>query len=186
MMSRYNPARGVAIPLNPDRPVSWPGGAFIPAGPLYYVGDLRSVDVRSRSNPILRDSEGREVRHPAGASARLMVGFNVQGTTRWTLDDLIPIVEEVRNRQTRTPDATFLLTRGLYRYTAGPREGQVERGEPGAQVIIIDVDGLTHKQFEDEMVELAEIIAARFDQEKVYVEMLRAGQPHETVAVVPP
>ena len=178
-MPKHTQARGVAIPLNPDRVAAWPGGGFRPDGPLYYVGELARMDFRS--NPIARKSDGSEERYPAGASARLFVGFNVQGVPRWSLDDLLPIVERVRVAQTGDPNSTFLFTRGLYRN----KSGLIERGEQGAQVIIVDERSRTAAEFENEMVALAEAIAAGMDQEKVFVELLRAGNPQETVAVVP-
>jgi hypothetical protein len=166
--------RNVVLRVNTDARCGWPGGGFAPEGPLLAVGDYRRLDARPGRNPVADRLAG-------GLAARLFVGFNVGGTPTWTMDDLLPIIEQVRVRQTGDPNATFLFTRGLWR---SERSGRIER-EEGAQVVVLDERSRSESDFEAEMVELAEEVARRFRQEYVYVEMQKAGIPQVVLKVVP-
>jgi len=118
-----------------------PEGSFRPRGRLYAVGD--------HENPI-GASFGR-----SGLSARIFVGFNVANKPRWTIDDVVPIVTRVRNRQTGDPSASYLIQRGVYKHHNG--KGIVQ--EDSAQVIVIDTTGAKLPAFREQMVALGEELA---------------------------
>jgi hypothetical protein len=145
-------------------------GEFIPAGPLDVLG---STDLGE-----IVDTYKKTI------SGRIIVGFNVGLTPRWTINDLIPIVREVRMQQTSDPGATFLLQQGLYRHSEGKLKGKIAE-ETGAQVIIINLSGASQREFEDQMVQLAEIIAARLHQETVIVDIQVNGIIKKTHVVKP-
>lgn len=104
-------------------------------------------------------------------AARLIVGFNVGSVPTYSIDDLIPLVKAVRLQQTGVPDASFIMQKGIYSHHDG--RGVVQ--EDSAQVLIIDMAGLGEQTFEDQMIELAEVIADKFQQETVIVEVQKNG-----------
>lgn len=145
-------------------------GSFRPNGPVIAHGPL----------PTSRNPEAWESDDPVLA-ARLFVGFNVGPRPVWTIDDLIPIVRRVRERQGHKADATFLVQKGIY--TSMKDSSVVE--EDGAQVIVLDLDGTPAKAFKDEMVELGETIATRLEQETVILELQKGGLTTSTIGIVP-
>lgn len=115
-------------------------------------------------------------------AARLFVGFSVANEPRWSLDDVILVVREVRERQAPDdPSASFIIQKGIYKYKA---TGQVVE-EDGAQVVIIDTRGLSYEDFRREIVELGEEIVKRLEQELVVVEIQRDGLVVKTLGVGP-
>ncbi len=147
-------------------PLHWSGpfgGWFRPEGQLGVVNDdgrLFGLDATRRWTSA--DT----------LSARIIVGFNVGDRPRWSIDDLIPLVQEIRMEQTGDPSASFLAQRGIYQHS-DPRRGVVT--EDSAQIIIIDTHGLSEGVFEEQMIELAGDIAERLKQEEVIVEIQRNG-----------
>jgi hypothetical protein len=105
-------------------------------------------------------------------AARLIVGFSVGNAPTWTVDDLIPIVRAVRTKQSGDPSASFIMQKGIYQHR-DPHRGVVV--EDGAQVLIINMSDATPEEFEDQIIELAEVIAKKLDQETIIVEIQRNG-----------
>jgi hypothetical protein len=148
-------------------PKPYSGGSFRPHGQLGRRGPYQNPREWSSTDTL---------------SARLVVGFNVGEHDAWSMDDLIPIVEEVRRRQVGDPSSTFLYQKGVYQHRDG--SGRTVH-EDGAQVIIIDPSGIDRELFEEQMVELAEIIAARLAQETVIVDIQKNGISQLTIGVKP-
>jgi len=119
-------------------------------------------------------------------SARIFVGFNVGLTPTYSLVDLIAVVKEVRKKQTGFPDSSFLAQNGIYTYQEGEYKGQYSE-ERGGQAIVLNVDPaqVPHEQFLKDMVELAEIIAAALQQEKVVLEIQLNGVVQKTYGISP-
>ena len=110
-------------------------------------------------------------------SARLFVGFNVGTETVYEMGDLVSIVRHVRERQVGDPSSSFVYQHGIYKHQAGEI---VE--EPGAQVIIINMDA-SPEAFIAQMVDLAESIAREMSQEEVVVEIQRNGVVQRVLGV---
>jgi hypothetical protein len=148
-------------------------GSFRPNGKHYlYAGDAEYEP----------NAHAWKTKRPADA-ARLFVGFNVGDTARWTLDDLVAIVSRIRTEKHKArPDASFVAQRGVYTHK---RSGKVIE-EPGAQVIVIDVDGVGSAKFEKQMEDLAATIAKELQQEEVILELQRGGLHVSTAGVVAP
>lgn len=102
-------------------------------------------------------------------AARIFVGFNVGDETVYDMDDLVEIVQAVRERQTGSPASSFVSQRGIYQHADG-----AVVDEPGAQVIIINM-GESPQKFRRQMTDLAETIARKMKQEEVVVEIQRNG-----------
>ncbi|OHB76273.1 MAG: hypothetical protein A2Z34_05685 [Planctomycetes bacterium RBG_16_59_8] len=148
----------------------WPSGMFRPTGKAVIVGDKDSIDVRS--NPQGWSSKKT-------LAARLLVGFSVNEVPTWTMDDLIPVVREVRETQ-RKQGASFVAQKGIYQ--SKRKSGKVVV-EDGAQVIIIDIWKTPLKEFENEMVFLAEVLAGKLKQEEVVVEIQANGITRKTMGI---
>lgn len=150
------------IPANIG-PTAWPGGSFRPYGRVFTFG--------ARTNPA---------QHLGKLwSARFMVGFNVGGRPRWKMKNIVDFVLAARAVR---PDATFIATHGIYTSDEPPH---VVVREKGAQVIILNTQGLDEQTFTDEMVALAEIICRQFRQEKVIVEIQYGGVIQDAISVTP-
>lgn len=146
------------------------------AGSFRPLGKIRKVRVHSGA------LGAQAWRSTDALSARLFVGFNVGTEPCYDEEDLIPIVREVRLAQApEDPSATFLLQRGIYRYK---ETGKIIEKD-GAQVVIIDTLGTDQQTFEAQMVELAETIARRLQQELIVVEIQRRGIVQVTIGVKP-
>lgn len=111
-------------------------------------------------------------------AARFFIGFNVGQETRWGIDHVVELVKRVRALQGRSPDASFIAQVGTYTHSGG----EVVT-EPGAQVILINTDGLEPDAFEAEMVQMAEQIAKTFEQESVILEIQKNGVSQVTMGV---
>ena len=168
--------------VNPKR-LSWNhkngGGSFTPSGKLECHGD-RAILV----NPRRWESEADTW------SARIIVGFRPKDappSLRLTERDakekedlLVRLVRLTREAQVGDPGATFLTQRGLYRHV---ESGEVV-DEPGMQVILINTaEGVTPKQFERQVEDLAELIADKFDQEEVIVEIQKNGVSQQVFGI---
>jgi hypothetical protein len=133
-------------------------GSFNPTGKICF-----SNDDRRRFNPVEWSDE-------KPLCARLIVGFNVGKVATWSMEDLIALVKEVREKQGELPDSTFVYQRGMFTYS----ESGETTEEEGGQVIIFNFS-VTADVFQAQMVELGEIIARRFEQKSVILEIQRAG-----------
>lgn len=111
-------------------------------------------------------------------AARFFIGFNVGQETRWSLNHVVELVKRVRAAQGRSPDASFIAQVGTYTHSGGDVVT-----EPGAQVILINTDGLEQEAFEAEMVAMAEQIAETFVQESVILEIQKNGVSQVTMGV---
>ncbi len=160
-----------AYPFNPsvfhwNHPKS--SGTFRPQGRMVLYG----------SEPLVRNPRGWGSKQTV--SARIIVGFSVRSVPTYTLDDLIAIVERVRQTQAKNPSASFVAQRGIYQHHDGTTVT-----EDGAQVFIINLQKITDEEFTEQMVELAETIASEMKQEEVIVEIQINGISQETIGVVP-
>jgi len=170
--------KAITIPANIgpahwNTPNGW--GSFRPKGRLYLV------TLRDGMTP---NPDPNTWRQPGAKtlSARLFVGFNVQGAPTWNIDALIRVVQEVREAQGKAPDSSFLAQKGVYTSQI-TKELEVE---DGAQVIIINLSGDPVEAFTDQIIELAETIASRFDQEYVMAEIQQGGVVLETIGAAGP
>lgn len=157
--------KGTILSVNPGSHFSQ-GGVFRPEGDL-----LAHTEKKVRMNPVRYTAE-------TTLSARLFVGFNVKDKPTFKLDDLVDFVFEVR-KKTGHPEATFLSQRGIYKHKVSDRLVS----EDGAQIIIIATWETTLKEFEKDMIDLAEKIAAEFDQEEVLVEIQTNGVTNKVMGV---
>ena len=156
----------IVLPTD-TRPAVWstPRGvrAFHPHGRKQWSGDYRP---------------NRTVWESADTySARLFVGFNVGQETIFEMKDLVEVVRQVREKQVGDPSSSFVYQHGIYKHQAGDI---VE--EPGAQVIIINMDA-SAKDFVAQMIALAETIARDMSQEEVVVEIQRNGVVERVLGV---
>ena len=161
-----------AIPANPatffwTAPHPHHGGCFRPNGKMLHFG--------AHQNPSAWSSK-------ITLAARIVVGFNVGAEPKYTMEDLIPIVEEVRKRQVGDPSSTFIAQKGIYQHM----DGETIVHEDGAQILIIDIRNSKRPKFEKQMVELAEVIAQRLEQEQVIVEIQKNGISQVTMGISPP
>lgn len=157
--------KGTILSVNPGSHFSQ-GGIFRPEGDL-----LAHSEKKIRMNPVRYTAE-------TTLSARLFVGFNVNEKPIFEMDDLIDFVFEVR-KKTGHPEATFLSQRGIYKHKVSDRLVS----EDGAQIIIIATWETTFKEFEADMIALAEKIAAEFEQEEVLVEIQKNGVTDKIMGV---
>lgn len=148
------------------------GGSFTPRGRALVEGSAKELDIKA--NPARWESDETY-------AARVIVGFNVHNEPRWSVDDVIPIVKRVRDRQHGKQGASFVLQRGIYQHKDDEKR-IVE--EEGVQILIIDVWSTPLRTFEKEMVELGEILADKLQQEEVIVEIQRNGVTVKTFGVV--
>lgn len=143
---------------------------FVPRGSIYEYGPRR--------NPATR-REG-----PSLLSARLFVGLNVGDEERWTVDDVADVVLAARRKQKRSASASFLLQRGIYQ----PR---TKRGyapaveEKSVQILIFNDDELSRREFGNEMIKLAEVMARKLRQEVIYLDIQRRGVVVDSYTVKP-
>ena len=147
-------------------------GWFKPNGKLRGLGRGSGTFVANRA----RWSSDQPIQ-----AARLFVGFSVHDKPTYTLRDLIDLVRAIRTEQTGDPSASFIAQKGIY---AHQQEDLVVE-EDGAQVILLNVQGIPAKAFEAQMVDLATQIAEAMQQEEVIVEMQRGGVAQRTIGVGP-
>lgn len=142
------------------------GVMFRPTGKVIEVGEVPQVE----SNPVKRHAA-------TPLTARLFVGLSVGQEKAWTVEDVINVTQEVRLRQKEPPDASFLVQRGLYT----DRSSEVVR-EDSVQVVLFNF-GDDPDKFEAQMVQLAEALVERLQQETIYVELQKAGVPYTVLEV---
>ena len=113
-------------------------------------------------------------------AARLFVGFNVGETPTYEMDDLIEIVRRVRGEQGAPEDSSYVYQRGVYTHE---KDGSTVT-EDGAQVILLNLDrGVSKNQFEEQMIELANVIVGEMQQETVIIELQQGGIVKEVIGV---
>ena len=109
-------------------------------------------------------------RYGKALAARIFVGFNVGGKRRWRMSDVVRIVKRVRSMQVGSPNSTFLAQMGIYK----PPGGKAVT-EHGAQVILIDEQGMDVAEWSEQIVQLAEVLAGELRQMEVLVEIQHGG-----------
>lgn len=142
------------------------GVEFRPSGEVIEVGEVPQLE----SNPVKRHAA-------TPLTARLFVGLSVGQEKAWTVEDVINVTQEVRIHQKESPDASFLVQRGLYT----DRSNEIVR-EDSVQVVLFNF-GDDQATFEDQMIELAEELVDRLQQETIYVELQKAGVPYTVLEV---
>lgn len=161
-----------AYPFDP-RPLRWnPPGKRTHS--FRGTGRLARHGAEYARNPTVHWESRRTI------SARLIVGFNIGTDPVWTVDDLIPIVDRYLEKTFGDPSSTFVSQKGIYQHRDG--SGQVVH-EDGAQVFIIAPSDISETDFEKAMVELAEIICKKLEQETVVVEIQINGISQHTMGV---
>lgn len=189
---RFEPARSavkknaMAVPPALLKPFSWqaPGGKQRgtfrpnPEHKIYfgYREAQHRYELAPRGNPI--KWTGGEVTY----SANLFVGFSVGNCPRWTMADLVKLVKQVRRRQVKHPDSSFIYQKGVYTHES---DGTVVT-EDAAQVVLLNVPPMLKKfnTFRNHMIRLAETICRKFHQETVIVRIDKNGIAQETIGVV--
>lgn len=114
-------------------------------------------------------------------AARIFVGFSVGDVPTYTVDDLISLVTESRKGKGRKPDASYIVQKGVY---TSKFSGEVVT-ETGAQLIVIDMAGLSLDEWTSEMEDLAELICRSFQQEEVVLEIQQNGIIKATMGILP-
>jgi len=153
-------------------------GWFEPNGPLR-VYTSTSAELRP-NRELWSDAE------PLHA-ARIIVGFNVEDKPRWDLDDVVDIVRRVREQQTGNPSSTFVMQRGIYAHTEKAGHDRQVVDEKGAQIILLNTPDMETgtREFQHQMVELAEVLATELLQESVILELQKGGIVQKTIGVGP-
>lgn len=179
----------IAIPHALSKHFSWESpdkskqGTFRanPGKPVfaYKAGEQRFA---VRNNPIDWES-GKEPTY----SANLFVGFSVKNKPVWTMNDLVKLVKEVRRRQVKHPDSSFIYQRGVYTHLKKEKgDKQYVVTEDGAQVILLNVVPMKKNfaLFRKHVIRLAEIICERLEQDTVIVRIDKNGIAEETIGVI--
>jgi hypothetical protein len=141
-------------------------GSFRPKGKVLLVNPA------AHPNPFDRRAGNQTL------AARFFVGFNVGGEPKWSVDDVIGIVQNERDRQGKSPDASFIAQKGIY--SSGVDRSVVV--EDGAQIIILNFDEPVEK-FTEQMMELGEALRSALQQELIILEMQQAGVTIETIGI---
>jgi len=168
------------------RRASWGGpnpGGFTPnpTSKIVWSGPRHAFDIHR--NPVVA-TKGKTKKT---AAVRFFIGFAVGGVERWTMDDLIRIVREIRDEQMEHPDATFVAQTGVYSYKEAGKHSDTVVTENGAQLIIVNMNewGVRKKKFYKQMQELGEELCHRLEQELIFAEWQINGLIKETWRVTP-
>lgn len=145
------------------------GVQFVPNGDVYAIGDPAKLQY----NPVERQDV-------IPLTARFFVGLSVGERGTYTVDDVVRITKRVRKSQGESPDASFLLQRGIY---TDQQNRIIE--EDSVQVVIFAFDASGKREFERDMIELANQYIGDLQQETVYVEMQESGVPYTVLKVTP-
>lgn len=145
-------------------------GTFQPTGPVLHVGHHGGEAPKLQRNPFEFDEEPLD-------SARLFVGLSVGTEPRWTSEEVIDTVTEIRTRQTGRADASFILQQGIFESLP----------DKSVQVVILNVPELntSYPVFRQQMGELAEGLAQRFEQKLVLGEIQRDGVRISGISATP-
>ena len=112
-------------------------------------------------------------------AARLFVGFKVGDDVKWTMDELVSMVRQVRGEQEADPGSSFVAQRGVYK---DQDTGKVI-DEPGAQVIILELSNMSAEKFEEQMIQLGEHLRYEMKQKEVIVELQHGGSVYKTLGI---
>lgn len=158
MAKVYNCYMGEAIhTLEPGRVFH-----FKPTGKLV-CHDAKAV--REAREAMTRSSYGK-----GGLSARIFVGLNVGTKAKYTVQDVVALLKRVRKEQSPNPNASILTQTGMFKDKSGRMIV-----ENSVQIIVIDLDGLSEKDFTEQMMTIAEAFVEEFEQEEVLVEIQKRG-----------
>lgn len=158
MAKIYNCYMGEAIhTLGPGRVFH-----FKPTGKLVCHD---SKDVRDAREAMTRSSYGK-----GGLSARIFVGLNVGTKAKYKVKDVVALLKRVRKKQSPNPNASILTQTGMFKDKSGRMIV-----ENSVQIIVIDLDGLSEREFTEQMMTIAEAFVEEFDQEEVLVEVQKRG-----------
>lgn len=116
-------------------------------------------------------------------SARLFIGLSQQARGRrkarkHTVAAVVKIVKSVRTNQGIDPDSSFISQRGLY-----TNRDQDIISEKSVQVVILSIFGEKVKEFQANIIEVAEVLAQKLGQDEVIVEFQRSGVSKRFVSV---
>ena len=156
--------------MRPITIVERPGGParFRPIGRIRVISSEAAKEVPRRWYGDAR-TERKGARLLA---ARFLVGFNVDGKPRWTEDDLIELFVKIRQKQGRSAGATFIAQRGIWQPVGGLRQPD----ERGAQIVVLNDDGIDKVTFIEEMSAMGEELARRMKQDAIYLDIQNAGR----------
>jgi len=132
---------------------------FRPEGHLHEIG--------LQENPVVKRTGAKLL------AGRFFVGFNVGGSPRWTVDDVIDVFSDLR-----TGGASFIVQRGIY----APEKGQ-KIEEQSAQILVFNDEGLSRKAFTDTMISLAEELVVRLEQDEIYLDIQNRGVTVDSYSV---
>ena len=161
--------------------------SFEPEGPQHVVGRPR---LENRTMALRNPVEWDDAHNTEMLAARLFVGLSVGQKPTWSVDDVVDIVLAVlseqanrgrKRKEARHVDASFIVQRGLY---TSRRTGAITR-ENSVQVVLLNLDELPQRRFADEVVELADQLVYRLEQEEVVVDMQKDGVSFRTIGVKP-
>lgn len=131
-------------------------------------------------DPTTAEEAVRKRYGAGGFSASFLVGLNVGEEAKYTVDDVVQTIIEIRKQQGAGPDASVLSQRGIY-------EDKKSRTivEDSVRIIIIDLAGLPKNEFVEQMLKLAEHLLEKFEQESVIVEIQRRGVVVDVYGITP-
>lgn len=156
-------------------PLRFAGGRFIPHGPI----DLTHLSSRwYRSGTEPRDNPRSQ--KLGQYSARIIVGLKVRAVLRWTREHVMAIVLQTLSDRGRPVAASFVSQHGFYTYG----DGEIVN-EPSVQIVIIDEEGRTRRQFDDAMLALSETLCTEMRQESVILDLQHRGRSVDLSFVVP-
>jgi hypothetical protein len=149
-----------------------------------HLGD-HTVVFRPRGKITCHDSkalraEASKAFSKGGLSARILMGLSVGEESTYTVDDVIDAIKTIRKRQKLSPNASIISQKGIY-------EDKKHRiiVEDSVQIVIIDMDELTYKEFVKQIIDLAEEMVDEFEQEGIVVEFQKKGVVKELYEVTP-
>ena len=120
-------------------------------------------------------------------AARFFVGLDVkvngESVPRYSLEDVLEFVVDVRNEQGADPSSSYIAQRGVFRHCPDKDSQCVVAREHSVQVVIIAPTGETPKQFRQNMLQLAEALAVQFEQEEVILQVQKNGIQEQVYGV---
>jgi hypothetical protein len=89
---------------------------------------------------------------------------------RHTMEEVITLVEELREHQAHEPGATFIPQKGVYK-----RAGGAVIEEDSIRVIVLNLGKESRQAFKEHMFDVASALAKRLNQDMVILEFQQAG-----------
>lgn len=149
-----------------------------------HLGD-HTVVFRPKGKVVCHDSkalraEAARAFSKGGLSARIFMGLSVGEESTYSVEDVIDAVKRIRKKQKLSPNASIISQKGIY-------EDKKHRiiVEDSVQIVIIDMDELTYKEFVKQVVALAQEMVDEFDQEEIVIEFQKKGIVKELYGVTP-